>query len=244
MADYSEDYLLDKRIKIFQPQDGYRAAIDAVLLAAAVTKIKKGDNILDVGSGTGAISLCLAERFKNSNISITGLEIQTSLAELSNMSAKANGFTFVNFINREIKDACLPFCSFSHVISNPPYSEKDLPSPKTGKATAHNFKNSGLAEWINFCIKMIKSQGYFYMINRAEALDDILYTIHGKLGEIKIIPIYSKTEQTAKRVIVCARKDSKAPLILYNPLIVHDTNGNYTEAAQKILRGGESIWGE
>ena len=87
MADYSEDYLLDKRVKIFQPQEGYRAAIDAVLLAAAVNKIKKGDNILDVGSGTGAISLCLAERFKSLNISITGLEIQSSLAELSSMSA-------------------------------------------------------------------------------------------------------------------------------------------------------------
>ena len=244
MADYSEDYLLDKRVKIFQPQEGYRAAIDAVLLAAAVNKIKKGDNILDVGSGTGAISLCLAERFKSLGISITGLEIQPSLAELSNMSAKANGFDFVKFLNREIKDADLPFCSFAHVISNPPYSENDLPSPKIGKATAHNFKNSGLAEWISFCIKMIKPQGYFYMINRTEALDDILHTIHGKLGEIKIIPICSKERQNAKRVIVCARKDSKAPLVLYNPLIVHDINGNYTDAAQKILRGGESFFGK
>ena len=82
------------------------------------------------------------------------------------------------------------------------------------------------------------------MINRTEALDDILHTIHGKLGEIKIIPICSKAEQTAKRVIVCARKDSKAPLVLYNPLIVHDINGNYTDAAQKILRGGESFFGK
>lgn len=40
MADYSEDYLLNKRVKIFQPTDGYRASTDAVLLAAAVNKIK------------------------------------------------------------------------------------------------------------------------------------------------------------------------------------------------------------
>ena len=50
MADYSEDYLLNKRVKIFQPTDGYRASTDAVLLAAAVNKIKNGDSILDVGS--------------------------------------------------------------------------------------------------------------------------------------------------------------------------------------------------
>ena len=91
MQKYSEDYLLDRRVRIFQPLDGYRASIDAVFLASVIKQIKKGDTILDVGSGTGAISLCLAERFKENGPRITGLELQPELTELSNISAAANG---------------------------------------------------------------------------------------------------------------------------------------------------------
>ena len=61
MQNYSQDYLLDKQVKIFQPINGYRASTDAVFLSAMVSSVRNGDKILDVGSGTGAVSLCLAE---------------------------------------------------------------------------------------------------------------------------------------------------------------------------------------
>ena len=79
MIEYTNDYLLDKKVKIFQPVNGYRASTDAVLLSSLV-RIKNGDGILDVGSGTGAVSLCLAHRLQNLNPQITGLEIQPELA--------------------------------------------------------------------------------------------------------------------------------------------------------------------
>lgn len=240
MADYSEDYLLDKRVKIFQPLEGYRAAIDAVLLAAAVEDVRPGENILDVGSGTGAVSLCLAARCKNTPI--IGAEVQPRLTELANMSAKANGFDCLQYLNLNIFEAGLPFCSFAHVVSNPPYFESNMPtSPKGGKATAHTFSRGGLSEWINICIKMIRPQGYFYMINRAEALDEILALLHGRLGEICVWPLYSKPGQAAKRVIVRARKDSRAPLKLAPGLVIHEDDGAYTPAAEAILRGGNCL---
>ena len=62
---YTKDYLLDKKVTIFQPIDGYRASTDAVLLSAMIDNSVKNASILDVGSGTGAISLCLAQRLKN-----------------------------------------------------------------------------------------------------------------------------------------------------------------------------------
>jgi len=242
MTDYSEDYLLDKRIKILQPVHGYRASTDAVLLAAAVAKVRRGDSFLDIGSGTGAISLCLAERYKDKNITVKGLELQKELAELSNKSARLNGFEdFLSFEQTDVFQNRLPHCSFSHVISNPPYSDHDMPSPYTGKSTAHNFKNASLTDWIALMIKMIKPQGRFYMINRAEALEEILAVIHGKLGDIEVIPLYSKPGQNAKRVIIRARKDSKAPLIVHPGVIIHQESGEYGETARKILRDGEIL---
>lgn len=244
MADYSEDYLLDKRVRIFQPLNGYRASTDAVLLSSLIACVKKGDNILDVGSGTGAVSLCLAHRFADKEISLTGLEIQPVLAELSNQSAAANNFDgFLKYLNCDIKDKLpeIENCSFSHVITNPPYAENDMPSPNGSKALAHNHHNFSLAQWIKFCIKMLRPQGYFYIINRAEAVDEILNVIHGKLGNIKIIPLYSKSGQNAKRVMIAARKDNHAATVITPGIIIHKENGEYTPAAHKILRLGESL---
>lgn len=244
MRDYSEDYLLDKRVRIFQPLDGYRASTDAVLLSSLITQIKSGDTILDVGSGTGAVSLCLAHRFADKKISITGLEIQSSLAELSNQSAEANGFeTFLHYLNYDIKLKIpgIENCSFTHVITNPPYAEKDMPSPNVGKSFAHNHHDFSLSKWLDFCIKMLRPQGYFYTINRAEAVEEILYSLHGRLGNIKVIPLYSKAGQNAKRVMITARKDKHAAAVITPGLIIHEADGKYTQAAHKILRLGESF---
>jgi tRNA1(Val) A37 N6-methylase TrmN6 len=239
MTEASADYLLDKKIKIFQPLNGYRASTDAVLLSAAVSGNLRNASILDVGSGTGAVSLCLAHRLQNNNINIIGVETQTELAELSNYSAAQNNFTFLRFINADIrqKTAELSPCSFDVVITNPPYSDHDMPSPNKSKATAHNHSDFNLTQWLNFCLKMTKPFGHIYLINRTEALPEICCALQGKAGEITIIPIISKPAQPVKRIIVTARKDSKAPCRIMPQFIVHNDSG-YTTEAQKILRQG------
>ena len=236
-----ENYLLDKKVKIYQPKGAYHASSDAVWLAAAIKDIKQGAKILDVGSGTGAISLCLAERFKDKQPSITGLEIQPNLVEAANKSAAANHFDFLHFIHTDIFAATLPHCSFDAVVTNPPYALEDMPSPNISKATAHNFSQTTLEKWINFCIKMIKPQGVFCTINRAEALDEILHIIHGKLGKIEIFPLHSKLDQPAKRIIIRAQKDSKAPLVLHRGILVHREDGAYSPEAEAVLRQGFSL---
>lgn len=244
MLNYTQDYLLNKQVKIFQPTNGYRASTDAIMVASLVSKIKNGDNILDVGSGTGAISLCLASRFAKNNPNIVGLELQEELASLSNMSAEANNFSdYLHYYNCNIKDKIdfIKPCSFQHVISNPPYTDHDMPSPNKSKAQAHNHSDFNLMDWIKFCIKMLAPQGMFYMINRAEAVDDILYAIHGKLGNIKIIPLFTKEAEKAKRVMIVAKKDSKTPTEILPSFIVHQGDG-YTDKAFKILREGFSFF--
>ena len=244
MLNYTQDYLLDKRVKIFQPVDGYRASTDAIMVSSLVHHIKQNDKILDVGSGTGAISLCIAERFKTYHPQIIGLELQKELAELSNLSAEANGFSdILHYYHCNIKDK-LDFikpCSFQHVISNPPYSDHDMPSPNNSKAQAHNHTDFNLESWIQFCIKMLAPQGMFYMINRAEAIDEILFTLHKKMGNIKIIPLFTKELSKAKRVMVIAKKDSKTPAQILPNFIVHQDK-EYTPKAFDILRSGKSFF--
>ena len=243
MEEYTNDYLLDKQIKIFQPVNGYRASSDAVLLSSAVQKAKSSDKILDLGSGTGAISLCLAHRFPKT--SITGLEIQRDLVKLSNMSAAANGFDNLSFINCNIKNTDTSwFGKYDHVITNPPYSANDMPSPNQSKATAHNFADFTLSDWLKFALKCLRAQGHIYIINRAEAIDEILSVLHGTTGAITIVPLISKCGQNAKRVLICARKGVHTPTSILPSLIIHNSDGSYTDKAQKILRDGENLFSQ
>ena len=221
----TNDYLLNRKVKIFQPTDGYRASVDAVFLSAAVANVPNGGRILDVGSGTGAISLCLAHRLQQQNVEIIGAEIQPELVELANYSAAQNNFDFLHYLQTDIRQkSTLPElkpCRFDVVVSNPPYSEHDLPSPKAAKATAHN---------------MTKPFGKIGLINRAEALPQICRFLYGKAGNITVLPVFTKSAQPAKRVIVTAQKDSKAPCRILPPFTVHMPSGEYTDEAAAILR--------
>ena len=241
MADYTEDYLLDKKVRIFQPVDGYRAAIDAVILSSMVHKVKSGDKILDLGSGTGAISLCLAHRFPAAEI--TGLEIQPQLVELSTMSAAANGFDKLRFENCDIRKPPVKlFNGFNHLVTNPPYAADDMPSPNAGKALAHNFQDFDLEKWLLTALKFLRPLGWIYIINRTAAIDEILSVLHGRAGAITVLPLFSKAGQEAKRVIVCARKGDKSPSRILPGLTVHDADGQYTSEAQLLLREGKGFF--
>lgn len=238
---YTSDYLLNRRVRIFQPQNGYRASTDAVFLAAAVNSagIAKEAKILDVGSGTGAVSLCLAARLAEKNIHIIGLDIQSELVSLSNMSARANGFeAFLKYETADIRcKSILPPQSFDLVVTNPPYSDHDMPSPNLGKRLAHNHQNFALTGWLSFCLKMLKPKGEICLINRTEALNEILASFHNKAGDTRIIPFYTKPEQPAKRIIVTARKGSRGITQILPPLTVYEPDGkNYTPQAENILR--------
>ena len=243
---FSNDYLLDKKVKIFQPIDGYRASTDAVLLAAAVDIASgKKIKILDVGSGTGAVSLCLAQRCGGNKCEIHGLELQPELAALANYSAQENNFDFVHFFNEDIRGKInceqVKPCEYNVVVTNPPYSENDMPSPNQSKATAHNHSQFSLRQWLLFCLKMTRPFGRIYMINRVEALPVFIATLHESVGGITILPIYSKENQEAKRIIVMAQKDSKSPCRILKPFVTHSDEGSYTDKAQQILRGGKSF---
>ena len=246
MIEYTSDYLLDKKVKVFQPVNGYRASTDAVFLSSLLDekKVKEGMEILDVGSGTGAISLCLAERLKNKKINIVGIDIQEDLVELSNFSSKENGFgDFLNYMNVDIrKKVSLKAGNFDFVITNPPYSDHDMPSPNQSKKTAHNHQDFNLSEWLKFCLKMLKPKGYVLLINRTEAINEILEAMSNKAGNIEILPIYSKDGQNAKRVAVIAQKGYKGVTKILPPFYTHNEDGSYTNKAQSILREGKGFF--
>jgi tRNA1(Val) A37 N6-methylase TrmN6 len=98
-----------------------------------------------------------------------------------------------------------------------------------------------LPDWIDFCLDMVVGEGSITMIHRADRLDEILSILRVRAGGIVVFPLWpgareGGVEPDAKRIIIQARKGSKAPLRLAAGLILHDRAGAYTAEAESVLR--------
>lgn len=229
-----EIYVLNKRLKLLHSEKGFRTSIDSVLLAASCP-VKAGEHILDMGCGVGGAGLSVLTRVQGAQL--TGVEIQEDHAALARENAKANGFEDqCDFIHSDI-------CTyksdqaFDHVICNPPYLEDGahLRSPDAEKATAMGFENADLKEWIDVAYRRLKPKGSLTLIHRADQLDIIIRAMGKRFGAIEVFPLWSKTGDSARRVLVRAMKDRRTPMTLHAGLVVHQENGEYSKEAQKIF---------
>jgi tRNA1(Val) A37 N6-methylase TrmN6 len=238
----SDDALLGGRVRLRQPREGYRVAIDPVLLAAAVPA-SDGDRVLDIGSGVGAASLCLAARV---GCRIVGLERDRALAALARDNLARNDFAArLEVIEGDLLQppAALVPGSFVQVMANPPYLEaaRASPSPHAGKTSASVESEAALADWIGFGLTMLRDKGGLTLIHRADRLGDILAALAGRAGGITVFPLWPGEGKPAKRILVQAQKGSAAPLTLAAGLVLHRADGRNTEAAEAILRHGAPL---
>ena len=232
------DDFLGGRVKLRQNKVGLRATSDSVLVAAAVLA-KAGDTVLDVGIGNGVIPMCLNARIPN--LKITGVDCQPELVKLAQENAALNNCDLEMICGDIIgKVSALHGRQFHHVVTNPPFYDEPHPRQNEQQAKAYHQKVS-LAEWVTFCLKYVRAKGTFTVIARPESLVEILNACSEKLGEIEVIPIVSKRGEDAKRAIVRGVMNSRAPLRLREPIVMHLKSGKRSPIAEKILRLGEGI---
>lgn len=240
-ATLSDDTLLDGRLRLKQPQRGYRVAIDPVLLAAAVPA-RSGQTILDVGSGTGAAALCLASRV--GGCAIVGLEKDAETAGIARLNVLANGLADrVEIVDGDVaappKQVRL---SFDHVMSNPPYlpdTAGNVP-PHAGRRGAH-VESLDLGTWVAACLRRLRQGGRLALIQRADRVPDLTAALHGRAGDVSIFPLWPRAGVAARRVIVLARKGSRGPARLLPGLVLHRDDGSFTAEAEAIMRDGAAI---
>ncbi len=235
------DHLLGGRIVLRQPADGYRAAVDPVLLAAAAPA--RDGRWLDLGCGVGAVALCLASRLPACQV--TGLEVQPALAELARHNVAENGLSGrIDIVTGDLLEppTGLGEPAFQGVIANPPYLEPDQsPPPGQSKAIANQEGVAGLADWIGFAHRAVAHKGWLAMIHRADRIDALCAALHPGFGDVRLLPVWPKRGRPARRVIVLARKGVRSPATVLPGLVLHEEDGEFTSEADAVLRDGAAL---
>jgi tRNA1(Val) A37 N6-methylase TrmN6 len=243
MTASTRDTVYQGRVTLVQPETGFRAGFDSLALAAALPAMDKGE-ALELGCGSGGALLPAA--FRLPGVRFTGVEQDSGTAALAREGAELNGFG--GRVKVETGEASGWTAAhenrFDLVFANPPYFEPGKISvPGEGKAGAY-IESLPLEGWIKAMLFAAKPRAPVILIHRAAELARLLVQLDRQAGEITVLPIASKADEPARRVLVRARKGLKrGPLTLLAPLVTHEPDGSArTAAAQAIVEGLGIDW--
>lgn len=220
---------------LLQKKDSFRFGMDAVLLSNFV-KAKAHQNVLDLGTGTGIISVLISA--KTEAKSITGLEIQSDIADMAQRSIDGNNLNHRISIKRgDIKEAISIFgaATYDIVVTNPPYT-------KVGSGRVNNHDSKAVSRHELYCnledvltssSAILKPQGEFFMVHRPDRLTDILAGMRKVKIEPKLLKMVCPYSGKAPSLIlVKGLKNGNPGLKILPDLIIYDEPGEYTKEAR------------
>jgi tRNA1(Val) A37 N6-methylase TrmN6 len=244
----TDDAFLGGRLVIEQVKRGSRAGVDAVFLAAACPAVA-GERVLELGSGSGVVSLAIARRIEG--VRLTGVEIDPVLCDLAARNAERNSLgAFASFICGDVTGPASELIakglapdSFDHAVANPPFlseGQARLP-PDERLRRAHALREGDLALWIKCMGTFVRPGGTMTVVHRADALSRLFEACKGRFGGLSVLPLHPRPNTAANRLILQGRKGSRAPLTLYPGIVLHNDGRGFTETANAVLRDGEGL---
>lgn len=219
LPDESMAEFMDGRLKLIQSKTGYRFSVDAVLLSQFVT-IKRGDTIIDLGTGCGIIPLILL--LTRPVGQTLGLEIQRDLADQASRNTVLNGYeNRMGVIVGDIKHPPFAPSSADVVTCNPPYRPKNSGriNPDLQRAIARHEMLASLDDILNSASRTLRAKGRLAMIYPAVRLVEVLVRMRGfNLEPKRIRVVYPGMESEAKLALIEASLGGRKGLKVLPPL--------------------------
>ncbi len=231
------DGFLGNRLSVAQPRRGFRAGHDSVLLAASVPA-QANDQALELGSGVGVASLCLAARVGTCRI--TGIEIDPGLVATANENAARNDMSSrVGFLCADVRESGFTRPSFDHVFLNPPFH------PASGQASfdaardrAMRDSDDALTSWTALAFGLVRPGGSVSVILRADRVEAWRGTF---VCKGVLLPLAPRQGEVPKRAIARLSPGGPASWQVLPPFVLHRADGRATEASDAVLRHGAPL---
>lgn len=231
------DDLQRNNYRIIQNPQKFCFGMDAVLLSG-FARVRDGERVLDLGTGTGIIPLLLSAKTGASHL--TGLEIQEESADMAARSVALNGLEEkIDIIRGDIKEAGTIFgaASFDVVTCNPPYmiGQHGLKNPDAPKAIARHEVLCTLEDVIGQAAKVLRPGGNFFLVHRPFRLAEIMtLLVKYRLEPKRMKLVYPFIDKEPNMVLMEANRGGKSRLTVEKPLIVYKEPGVYTPEIYEI----------
>lgn len=223
--------------RIIQDSDRFCFGMDAVLLSSFATA-KKGDRVLDLGTGTGIIPILMEAKTEAEHL--TGLEIQPESADMASRSVALNDLqNKISIVTGDIKEAknLFPKASFQVITSNPPYmiGQHGLVNPHGEKAIARHEILCTLEDVVENAAALLVPGGHFYMVHRPFRLAEIMTVLTKyRLEPKRMQLVYPYIDKEPNMVLIEAVRGGKSRMQVEKPLIVYEKPGVYTKEIYEV----------
>ncbi|MGE5529397.1 MAG: tRNA1(Val) (adenine(37)-N6)-methyltransferase [Patescibacteria group bacterium] len=233
------DALGGEGLVIIQKPGLLRFTTDAYLLAA-FARPGRGETILELGSGTGAIVLLLAAR--SNAAKVTGLEIQPALVEMACRNIALNGLEArARVLEHDLRrERSLEPPGFGLIVANPPYIpvSAGCRSPSGPLAQAKHELTCTLRDTVRAAARWLSPKGRFVLVHRPERLPEIF----AELGHVRFEPkelamVHNGPGAPACRVLIAARPAARPGLFVHAPLLIRDAAGAFTPGMEEVFAG-------
>ena len=231
-----DDLNLDN-LKIYQYTKGYGFTSDSVLLANFV-KTKKNDVCVEIGTGSGIISILV--NYKTNPKKIYAFEMQHDYALLAKKNLDYNKINNIEIIESKIQNF-KQFINFNVdvVFCNPPYYKNETCQKSEDESIAMCKHESFLPldELVDCACKMLKFKGKFFIVYPANRVCELIYKLkQHKLEPKKIFFAQPTIAKEANTVYIECIKGGKEGVKVLPTLITNTLDGDYVQTIQKLYR--------
>jgi tRNA1Val (adenine37-N6)-methyltransferase len=218
-----------KEFSIQQDVNTHKVGTDAMLLGAYIDASRQSLG-LDIGAGTGVLSLMLAQR--NPTIQITCIEIDEKSSEECSSNIKESPWSNrIHLINNDFIDSQFTH-KFDLIFTNPPYYFTDNSSNESNERTKHITPDT-LLGWLNKIADLLTTKGDFWMIWPSETSQKIIEMAHDSgLHVAKKITVYSKKNKLSRNILCFSRE--KKEEFNDEQLIIRNHDNSYSDAYRSL----------
>lgn len=245
----TEDAFLGGRLRLLQPVAGYRAGVDAVLLAACVRPGRPGETVrvLDLGAGVGTAGLSVARRIEAARVTLVEREpdlvaLASANIARNDLGARASVLATDLTVPAGYPDG-LRDTRFDRIIANPPFhtTGRGTAAPVGLKARAHEMAEGGLDAWARAMARLAAPGAYVTVILPAERLGELIDVLGRRFGGLLVWPLHARPHAPALRIVVEAKQGSRAPLKVLHGAVLHGEGDGFMPWARAVLAGGAGV---
>ena len=234
----ANDWFSFKRFTVRQAATAMKVGTDGVLIGAWSTLDDGCRRVLDIGAGTGLISLMAAQRTEPWGAEVVGVELDAAAAEQASENCAASPwFDRLTIINSDIADLALRqehVCAYDAIVSNPPFFVNSLESPSQMRNQARHTVTLTYEGLLRSVKSLLREGGSFSVVLPWESrMDFVCRAIEGGLLLERETVVYAKRGGPAKRVLLGFRNGAMLHDYMRNELVIRDGDG-YTEEYRRV----------